>query len=207
MAGKLPYIAAPGVMNKIIGKIMEAKTPDRFTYDFLETKLGCKGGNYKQFVGLAKKLGLLKSDGTPTDIYKQFRNSPTSGAAMAKAMKIGFREIFDRNEFANDLDKDKFKGLVIEITGLESKDKKVQLIGNTFFTLKKYADFEGKITPPDAQKDKKQTTETATDDANNEINDFGLNLSYTINLVLPKTDDPAVFNAIFKSLKENLLKK
>jgi len=37
--------------------------------------------------------------------------------------------------------------------------------------------------------------------------EFDLNLSYTINLVLPKTDDAAVFNAIFKSLRENLLRK
>jgi hypothetical protein len=34
----------------------------------------------------------------------------------------------------------------------------------------------------------------------------GLNLSYTINLNLPETSDVEVFNAIFKSLKENLLK-
>ena len=34
----------------------------------------------------------------------------------------------------------------------------------------------------------------------------GLNLKYTINLNLPATSDIAVFNAIFKSLKENLLK-
>lgn len=32
-----------------------------------------------------------------------------------------------------------------------------------------------------------------------------LGLSYNINLILPNTDDPKVFNAIFKSLKENLL--
>ena len=35
---------------------------------------------------------------------------------------------------------------------------------------------------------------------------IGLNLAYTINLNLPATSDIAVFNAIFKSLKENLLK-
>lgn len=35
---------------------------------------------------------------------------------------------------------------------------------------------------------------------------LGLNLAYTINLNLPATADIAVFNAIFKSLKENLLK-
>jgi hypothetical protein len=34
----------------------------------------------------------------------------------------------------------------------------------------------------------------------------GLNLSYTINLNLPETTDVEVFNAIFRSLKENLLK-
>ena len=37
--------------------------------------------------------------------------------------------------------------------------------------------------------------------------DVKLNLSYTINLVLPKTDDIAVFNSIFKSLRENLLRR
>jgi len=34
-----------------------------------------------------------------------------------------------------------------------------------------------------------------------------LNLAYTINLVLPKSDDVAVFNAIFRSLRDNLLRK
>ena len=33
----------------------------------------------------------------------------------------------------------------------------------------------------------------------------GLRLGYTINLNLPATTDVAVFNAIFKSLKEHLL--
>jgi hypothetical protein len=33
----------------------------------------------------------------------------------------------------------------------------------------------------------------------------GINLSYTINLNLPATADQAVFNAIFRSLKEHLL--
>ena len=34
----------------------------------------------------------------------------------------------------------------------------------------------------------------------------GLNIGYTINLHLPATSDIAVFNAIFKSLRENLLR-
>ena len=37
--------------------------------------------------------------------------------------------------------------------------------------------------------------------------ELGLNLSYTIYLNLPKTDDISVFNAIFKSLKENFFRR
>lgn len=72
MATKLPYVNQPGSMVRILNKIQSAQTPDRFTTDFLETKLGCKGGNYRQFIPLAKKLGLLGSDGSPTDLYKKF---------------------------------------------------------------------------------------------------------------------------------------
>jgi hypothetical protein len=39
-----------------------------------------------------------------------------------------------------------------------------------------------------------------------EAQTVGLRLGYNINLNLPATSDIAVFNAIFKSLRENLLK-
>ena len=204
MATKLPYVAVPSTNIKILNKVKEAKTPDRFTADFLETKLGFKGGNSRQFIPLSKKLGLLKSDGTPTDLYKKFRNDSTSGAAMAEALKIGYRDAFERNEYANELDKENFKRLVVEITGLDAKNKVVQLICQTFESLKKFANFDVKL--PEVIKEetisKKEDTGKPI-----ETREFDLNLSYIINLVLPKTDDPAVFNAIFRSLRDTLLRK
>jgi hypothetical protein len=68
MASKLPYVSVPGTMVKILNKIKEAQTPDRFTRDFLDTKLGFKGGTARQFIPLSRKLGLLKPDGTPSDL-------------------------------------------------------------------------------------------------------------------------------------------
>jgi len=73
MKTKLPYISYPACIPRILNKIKEAKTPDRFTYDFLETKLGFKGGNYKQFIPLSKKIGLINTDGSPTDLYKKLK--------------------------------------------------------------------------------------------------------------------------------------
>jgi len=204
MKTKLPYIAYPACIPRILNKIKEAKTPERFTYDFLETKLGFKGGNYKQFIPLAKKIGLINTDGTPTDLYKKLRNSRTSKYSMAQAIKIGYSEIFERNEYANNLSAEDLKGLVVEITGLEKKDQVIKLTCQTFKALKEEADFEAKPSEePSEPKEKPDETKRGKDD----YSDLGLNLSYTINLVLPKTDDIAVFNAIFHSLRENLLRK
>jgi hypothetical protein len=208
MATKLPYVVQPGSIKKILDKVRDAKTPDRFTTDFLDTKLGFRGGNFRQFIPLAKKLNLLNSDGTPTELYKAFRNPTTAKASMAEAIKAGYRELFDRNEYAGSLSKDELKGLVVQVTGLDAKDQVVALICRTFEMLKSLADFEQKFAPVSND----ETTETAATREKSVRNggadsELDLRLSYTINLVLPKTDDPAVFNAIFKALREHLLRK
>lgn len=207
MASKLPYATRPGSMISILGKIREAKVPDRFTTDFLSTKLGFRGGTYREFIPLAKKLSLLHSDGTPTDLYKRFRNSHTSGAAMAEAVRIGYREAFERNEYANSLNREQFKGLVVEITGLEPNARVVQNVCQTFEQLKTLADFESSLDDIASPADEEVNKELKPDDDVERGRDYGLNLCYTINLVLPKTDDPAVFNAIFRSLRDNLMRR
>jgi len=208
MSGKLPYVNQPGSILKIFEKVRHAQTPERFTGDFLETKLGFRGGNCRQFIPLAKKLGFLGSDGRPTDVYKRFRNAGTAKSAMAQALKTGYQEIFERNEYANSLNKEDFKGLVVEITGLESKNRVVYLIHQTFEALKKLADFEAAPAAEKADgRPEEQPVKGVTEGEVPLRREFDLNLSYTINLVLPKTDDPAVFNAIFKSLRDNLLRR
>lgn len=205
MATKLPYVVQPGSIKKILEKVIDAKTPDRFTSDFLETKLGFRGGNFRQFIPLAKKLSLLNSDGTPTELYKAFRNPTTSKASMAEAIRNGYRELFDRNEYAGSLNKDDLKGLVVEVTGLDAKDQVVGLICRTLDMLKSLADFEQKLSAAQPEEGTPKPEEASR--AGGKDSDVDLRLSYTINLVLPKTDDPAVFNAIFKSLREHLLRK
>lgn len=214
MATKLPYVISPTSVSKILDKVKQAQTPERFTGDFLSTKLGFKGGNNRQFIPLAKKLGFLGSDGKPSDIYKQFRNPSQSGVAVATAMKTGYRELFERNEYAGSLAKDALKGLVVEVTGLDAKDRVVQLMCQTFEELRKLADFDadagsgkGKTAIEENENDGSRKSKSALRDDEGLEHEFGLNLAYTINLVLPKSDDPAVFSAIFKALRENLLRK
>ena len=73
---------------------------------------------------------------------------------------------------------------------------------STFFNAKTLADFEGTMSNTDEMPEK-------SPDVKNEeqpTKQLKIGLNYTINLVLPKTDDPSIYNAIFKSLKESLLR-
>lgn len=210
MAAEIPYMNAPGSIGRILEKIKEASTPETFSQDFLQTKLGFKGGNYLTFIPWAKKAGLVNIDGTPTNLYKQFRNPTTSAKSLGIAIKQAYSEIFSRNEYANELDKKAFKGLIMEATGEAHDSKKVENIVSTFFNAKALADFSSNGEAKPEVKDKESEIERKPQDSQllsstQSHKQRSIGLSYTINLVLPKTDDPAIFNAIFKSLKENLL--
>lgn len=202
MAESLPFMNAYGSIPKILDKIKEAKTPSRFTQDFLKTNLNIKSSGARPFLPLAKRLNLLGSDGVPTELYNNFRNSASSKSAMAKAIKIAYPELFERNEYAYRLNSKELEGIITEITGLEKDNKRVKAIRSTFEKLKDYADFEAVDIPRELKVETENVPQIPQ-----ETEDIALNLSYTINLVLPKTDDVAVFNAIFKSLRENLLRK
>lgn len=92
------------------------------------------------------------------------------------------------------------------MTGLEKGNSTVNAIVGTFEAIKGFADFSIEKEPQ--QNSKENIVETSPAHQNSvETEGIKLGLAYTINLVLPKTDDIAVFNAIFKSLRENLLQK
>jgi len=200
----LPYIPTPGSLPKILQKICEAAVPESFNGDFLGTKLGFPGGNQRTFISWAKKCGLLNTDGTPTQLYKNFRNPASRGKALAEAIKIGYSELYARNEYAHDLSKPELTKLISEITGSPHDNSTVKVIVSSYTYAKELADFEViEVGTETLKENEDKTKENSKNQISNSKLKFGL--SYTINLVLPKTDDPAIYNAIFKSLKENLI--
>lgn len=209
VAETLPYVMNTSVIPKILAKIREAATPDRFSQDYLSTVLGFSGGNAKPFIPLAKRIGLLNSDGTPTELYRRFRGSQDeSRAAMGTAVRTGYGPLFKRNEYADKLDRKKLEGLITEITGSEAGSSTVKATSGTFEALKQFATFSPESdSPSQAEEERPSTTaEDTTFVARSAVNDGGgVRFGYTININLPNTNDIAVFNAIFKSLKEHLL--
>lgn len=213
MAETLPYMNSTGLVAKILDAIKDAKTPDRFSLDYLGTVLGFSGGSARPFIPLAKRLGLLNSDGTPTELYRRFRGSEEdSKAAMAAAVRKGYSALYKRNEYAHNLDKKKLEGHIREITGMEEGNSVLRAVVGTFEALKKYADFDAEPGGVGENGDDLGNDGDASGSSSNGGSGAGssdgsgpVRFGYTININLPDTNGITVFNAIFKSMKEHLL--
>ena len=75
MAENLPYSTSVGTLENMLEKIRTASVPERFTQEFVSTKLAMKGGTAMSTIPFIKKMGFVGSDGTPTDLYREFRKS------------------------------------------------------------------------------------------------------------------------------------
>ncbi len=214
---ELPYMNAYGLIERILGKVKEASTPEKFTQDFLATRLGFPGGSARAAIPLLKRIGLISTDGTPTELYRQFRGG-SARTSMAAALRKAFGPLFERNEYAHSVDSQRLRSLIVEATGLEADSSTARAIAGTFEAFKPFADFEAADDVPQVVPTSPQTTQRSEQPspppqvpaplsyaAHSPA--VGLGISYTINLNLPETADVAVFNAIFKALQENLLRR
>jgi len=202
-------LASPGSIKVCLDKIKAAATPDRVTQDFVMTKLQIKGGTGAALIPFLKKIGFVASDGSPTDLYRRFRNHATAGAAAGSAVRTGYKELERVNEYFYELNDKDLLALIVQVTGAEAGDKVAKLTLSTLKTLKAFATFEpGDAIPEGGTKDGTDPGDSS-DRKGTPKADHGrsraLSLSYTINLNLPATTDQAVFNAIFRSLKEHLI--
>lgn len=211
----LPYVQATSTLESLLDKIKSASVPDKFSQDFVSTKLLIKGGAGRSLIPFIKRMGLVNADGTPTDRYKEFRNQDKSGFAIADAMRELYEPLFEMNEYVYELEPGKLKGLIVEATGNEANSTVVAKTLSTFQALRKIANFENtkRVTRDDSRVENFNTPPSPNQlihqQAGNTRMKGGekINLSYTINLNLPATTDIEVFNAIFKSLKQHLIQE
>lgn len=211
--GNLTYITNHGTVKTVLEKIITASKPDKFSQDYLATVLGMSGGGARAVIPILKRVGFLTSDGTPTELYSKFRTDSGRPEAALGALRAGFAELFRRNEHIYAATEAKLTDAIVEITGLKKDDPVVRAIRGTFQVFRKYlppgftsADV-GKYSAQESPASENEIEVEKVIQRHQKVDDgipFGL--SYQINIVLPETKDIEVYNSIFRSLRDNLLR-
>jgi hypothetical protein len=203
------YLYTVNNVPQILEAIQRAQIPSKFTNPFLQA-LGFKSTNDRAFINVWKGLGFLDGSATPTENYKQFRDKTIAKTVLARQIRIAYQGLFEVDENAQAMSADAVKGKLATLTG---KDEAVlKKMAMTFKALCKEADFETKAsaeTPAKVNADTAAAAEEvvvespALDEVEPRLS--SLAFSHTIYINLPATRDIAIYDAIFKSLREHLL--
>lgn len=210
--GNMPYLTASGTLKRTLERLIDAQRPDKFNADFLENILKVKGGAARSTIPILKRMNFLTSDSVPTEYYAKFKTSSGRGHAALNGLRSAYAEIFKRSEYAHAVDESKLKDLIVEVTGLPSSDPVAIAIKGTFNAIKSFIPANIDIAasteePSEDEPSLQPTLPNAAPYANHETHGNGpIRLSYNINIVLPETSDISVLNAIFRSVRENLMK-
>ena len=205
-----------GSLSRFLGKIKTAGVPERVTFEFLKS-LGFKSSNDRPIIPIMKAIGFLDGNGSPTDRYKSYRSND-GGRVLATALREAYSDIFLAHEQAQDLELDELKGIIASKS--TKGEATVLRIAKTFQTLAKAANFtEGETSVSNTNGAEDDTDTNADADVGTTAASPGDAQSvprisvpgrqptfhYNIEIHLPTTTDITVYNAIFKSLRENLL--
>lgn len=196
------YLLTTKNAEPFFNSIVSAKAPDVFTQKFLES-LEFKSTNDRLYIGLLKGLGFLDETGTPTSRYFDYLDQTQSKYILADAIKEAYEDLFNVNTQAQKMTEDEVKNKLKTLTQGKHSDRVLGLMAKTFKALTSYA------TWSDKREDvvSKTEDEAYAEDEHQKIPQqrrIELPLHYNIQLILPDSRDPAVYDAIFKTLKNHL---
>ncbi|MHC1714438.1 MAG: DUF5343 domain-containing protein [Acidaminococcaceae bacterium] len=198
-----PYMTSNNKISLIIESLQAAAKPPKFTLDFLRN-MGYASTNDRGIISLFKKLGFLTDDSVPTVYYDQLRDKSTYKKIIATRIRELYSELFTINVEIFKDNEANIKGAISRVTG--GDEESVKRVYSTFKTLCAIADFTQKPIEEVVKIKTEPTHEnielsTSLKAPKNPITTF----HYNIQIHLPATTDISVYNAIFKSLKDNLL--
>lgn len=204
------YTLKPNAVSAYFDAILDAQPPERFSLKFLEN-LGFTSTNDRLFIGILKDLGFLNRDGAPQQRYFDFLDRTRSKQVLAEGIRDAYSDLFAINVQAQDFTVDQARNKLRTLYAGKKTDLVVGNIAKTFRALCEYADFSGPASqkPADTTPSSEKGAEQQQPEKHqkiagrpSEIRVAGL--QYHLNIVLPDTRDQAVYDAIFRSLREHL---
>jgi hypothetical protein len=165
-------------------------------------------------IPVLKGLGFLTESGEPTQRYFDYLDETRSAGILAEAIKDAYGDLFRVNVRANEMTRVEVKNKLRTLTQGQINDLGLDRMTLTFKGLCDLADFSGTAetggsgsTSETQQTDvppAKPSVPTSPADVPGPNHLHLGGLVYNIQLVLPDSRDPAVYDALFRSLREHL---
>lgn len=206
MALPSAYLVATGKTADLLKAIQAAQAPPRFTQKFLET-LGFTSTNDRLIIAVLKALGFLSDTGEPLRRYHEFLDVSRSKQVLAEAIRHAYADLFQIRTDAQTMTRGDVKNKMKTLSQGQVSDSVLDKMASTFKALAEQADFSvpsSNSTPEDVDGDEGDAAR-GDGGGGGEADALAIKgLVYNINIHLPESRDPAVYDALFRSLREHL---
>lgn len=209
MALPKSYLTSTKNLSTMLNAIKTAQAPEKFTHKFLAS-LEFTSSNDRLVIGVLKALGFLSDDGRPTQRYYEFLDQTQSARVLAEGIKEAYRDLFAVNINAQKMSKEDVLNKFKTLSQGQLSDSVLGKMTLTFTALVKLADFRAQAPGDKAELEQIELTSEKDTLEKPHVLKAARNvelggLVYNIQLILPESRDPAVYDALFRSLKEHLL--
>lgn len=196
------YLTSARNITSILADVQKAGVPAKFTYDFLK-KLGHPSSANRPVIGVLKALGFLTDSGEPSERYRRFKDPSQSKRVMAEALRQAYADVFTVDSQAYQRNANELKGIFARLS--EKGDSVNEKMASTFKTLSGLADFEAPVLAEGDGQVAREVAEEETLPRPETPPDGGaIVVHHDVHVHLPATTDINVYDAIFRSLRENL---
>ncbi len=206
MPDSYPYIISNNKIEPVLNRIRSAAKPERFSIRETLNKWGFTASNDRAMVAVLKELGFLNEGGIPTEFYDRLRDPNDWKYVLGERVRELYADLFAIDGSIQTAPEAEIKGAISRVTGQD--DETVKRYYATFKTLASLAKFETKPIkavkidekPEDPAIIKTKTEPQPDTHDTRRRSEY----HYNIQIHLPVTTDISVYNAIFKSLRDNL---
>lgn len=201
MAVPTAYLKTTKNTVAILDAMKRAGVPDTFTYDFLKKNLGFGSSSDRPHISVFKALGFLSENGSPTERYRRFKDPSQSAAVIAEALRDAYADVFAADQNAGALSSTDLQGLFAR---LSDKGHAVTVkMATTFKAFADLADWSATST----SRDRPAVPEPPSEEEEKEEPKVGAGavvMHHDIHVHLPASTEIAVYDAIFRSLRQHL---
>ena len=177
--------------------------PPKVTQKYL-VSTGFKSTDDRRLINLGRDLGFLDGAGVPTNRWRDYRDRTAAGSVLAGAVKETYENLFQMFPDAQLKDDEALRNFFSAETDL-GKDA-IDATVRTFKTVCGFADFD---VEPSSQQPAQEESSTVTVREQPNLRLPGMATGMTVNinvqLQLPATDDPAIYENLFEALRKHLI--
>ena len=219
MALTSAYLVAVARLPQLLAAIQNAEAPQKFSQKFLED-LDFKSTNDRLFIGVLQGLGFLDPNRVPTQRYFNYLDKDESRRVLAEGIREAYEDLFRVNKKAHAMSHTQAKNKLKSLLQGKPSDSVLNNMAKTFVKLAENAEF--KTPPPQPTVDGPDDLNGESDEPDNKTTDEPKpgpivgstnrntgrlidSLNYRIEISLPATRDRAIYDAIFRSMKDHLL--